>query len=143
MKKRVIYALCFLAILVIEVIIGAYVHDAFIRPYFGDVLVVILVYCFIRIFIPRTLNWLPVYIFAFACFIEILQYFQLADILGLSDSGLVRIVLGSTFDFRDILCYAAGCAILLIAEYLERRIMKRRRENQSLIGYKNRTHWYL
>ena len=143
MKKRIIYALCFLAILIIEIIIGVYVHDAFIRPYVGDVLVVVLIYCFIRIFIPRLLRWLPVYIFAFACFIEILQYFRLADTLGLADNGIARIILGSTFDWKDILCYAVGCCILLLVEYIERGIVRRRRAAQSLIGYKNRTHWYL
>ena len=143
MKKRIIYALCFLGLLIIEVVIGVYVHDAFIRPYIGDVLVVVLIYCFTRIFIPRSLRWLPVYIFAFACFIETLQYFQLADMLGLADNGVARIVLGSIFDWKDILCYAAGCCILLLAEYIERRVVLRRRATRSLLGYKNRTHWYL
>lgn len=43
MKKRIIYASCFFVILIIEIIIGVYIHDAFIRPYIGDVLVVILI----------------------------------------------------------------------------------------------------
>ena len=143
MKKRIIYALCFLAILIIEIIIGVYVHDTFVRPYVGDILVVVLIYCFIRIFVPRSLRWLPVYVFAFACFLEILQYFQLAAVMGLSENGLARIVLGSTFDWKDILCYAIGCVLLLLIEYIERKIVRHRRETQSLIGYKNRTHWYL
>lgn len=143
MKKRIIYALSFIALLIIEIIIGAYVDDAFVRPYVGDVLVVILIYCFIRIFLPRSLRWLPVYVFSFACFIEVLQYFRLADALGLADNGLARIVVGSTFDWMDILCYAVGCCLLLLAEYVERKVVSRRRANQSLIGYKNRTHWYI
>ena len=73
MKKRIIYASCFFVILIIEIIIGVYIHDAFIRPYIGDVLVVILICCFIRIFILRSLRRLPVYVFVFACFIELLQ----------------------------------------------------------------------
>ena len=87
MKKRIIYASCFFVILIIEIIIGVYIHDAFIRPYIGDVLVVILICCFIRIFILRSLRRLPVYVFVFACFIELLQYFQLADRLELSNNG--------------------------------------------------------
>ena len=92
MKKRIIYASCFFVILIIEFIIGVYIHDAFIRPYIGDVLVVILICCFIRIFILRSLRRLPVYVFAFACFIELFQYFQLADRLELSNNGFARIV---------------------------------------------------
>lgn len=113
MKKRLFYLLWFIVILVIEIGIGIYVRDAFVRPYVGDALVVVLIYCFVRIFIPRGLPWLPVYAFAFACFIEILQYFRLVDLLGLTNP-VARIILGSTFDFKDIISYAAGCVFILI-----------------------------
>lgn len=113
MKKRLFYLLWFIVILVIEIGIGIYVRDAFVRPYVGDALVVVLIYCFVRIFIPRGLPWLPVYVFAFACFIEILQYFRLVDLLGLTNP-VARIILGSTFDFKDIISYAAGCVFILI-----------------------------
>lgn len=113
MKKRLFYLLWFIVILVIEIGIGIYVRDAFVRPYVGDALVVVLIYCFVRLFIPRGLPWLPVYVFAFACFIEILQYFRLVDLLGLTNP-VARIILGSTFDFKDIISYAAGCVFILI-----------------------------
>lgn len=115
MKKRLFYLLCFIVILAVEVFIGMYVRDAFVRPYLGDALVVVLIYCFVRIFIPRGIRWLPVYVFAFACFIEVMQYFRLVDVLGLTNR-VARIVLGSTFDLKDILSYAAGCLFILIAE---------------------------
>lgn len=117
MKKRIIYAICFIVILVIEILIGMYVRDRFVRPYVGDALVVILIYCFVRIFIPRGMRALPFYVFAFACFIEILQYFQLVDVLGLTNR-VARIVLGSTFDFKDLICYAGGCLFIPLAERL-------------------------
>ena len=123
MKKRIIYASCFFVILIIEIIIGVYIHDAFIRPYIGDVLVVILICCFIRIFILRSLRRLPVYVFVFACFIELLQYFQLADRLELSNNGFARIVLGATFDWKDILCYAVGCSLFGLVEYAVRCVL--------------------
>lgn len=143
MKKRLIYLLCFLVLLIIEFFIGAYVHDAFVRPYIGDVLVVLLIYFFIRIFIPRSLVWLPIYVFSFACFVEVLQYFQFADMLGLSGNGFARIILGSTFDWLDIVCYAIGCLLLWIAEWTSRRMERRKRASQAYLGYKRRTHWYL
>ena len=115
MKKRLFYLLCFIVILAVEVFIGMYVRDAFVRPYLGDALVVVLIYCFVRIFIPRGIRWLPVYVFAFACFIEVMQYFRLVDVLGLTNR-VARIVLGATFDLKDILSYAAGCLFILIAE---------------------------
>ena len=116
MKKRLFYLVCFLVILAVEIVIGMYVRDNFVRPYMGDALVVVLIYCFIRIFIPRGIRWLPLYVFAFACFIEILQYFQLVDMLGVTNR-VARIILGSTFDLKDILNYAAGCVAILLIEH--------------------------
>lgn len=141
MKKRLIYLFCFFLILITEFFIGVYVHDTFVRPYVGDVLVVVLIYCFIRIFIPRSLYWLPVYIFLFACFVEALQYFQLADLLELADNGIARIVLGSTFDWMDILCYAIGCLILQLVEWIGFTITRRKKASQAYLGYRNRKNW--
>ena len=112
MKKRIIYASCFFVILIIEIIIGVYIHDAFIRPYIGDVLVVILIYCFARIFITEPLRGLPLWIFLFACCIEAFQYFQIITVLGLQDCTLAKVVLGTSFSWWDIVCYAVGCVPL-------------------------------
>lgn len=123
MKTRLVYGLCFVLIFAIEVLIGMYVHDNFVRPYMVDILVVVLIYCFVRIFIPQGVKQLPFYVFAFACFIEILQYFQLVDVLGISNR-VARIVLGSTFDFKDILCYAVGFVLIVGAERLLGKVCK-------------------
>ena len=64
MNKSFFYAICFVVILVVEIIIGIYVRDSFVRPYMGDALVVVLIYCFIRIFIPNGLSQLPLYVLA-------------------------------------------------------------------------------
>lgn len=112
--NRWFYLLCCLGIFIIEALIAMYVHDTIIRPYIGDILVVVLVYCFVRIFISRPLRWLPLWVFLFACCIEFMQYFQLADILGLRHNSVARIILGSVFDWKDIACYALGCLPLFL-----------------------------
>ena len=48
----------FVLLLVVEIIIGKYAHG-FIRAYIGDVLVIPLIYCFVRIFYVRPAVWLP------------------------------------------------------------------------------------
>ncbi len=48
---RPVYFTLTVILLVVEILIAVYVHDRFIRPYFGDVLVVILVYCFLKTFL--------------------------------------------------------------------------------------------
>jgi len=89
-----------------------YVHDNFIRPYIGDIIVVFVVYCFIRIFIPEGIKYMPVFVFIFATTVELLQYLNLAQMLGLENNWIARIVIGSTFDIRDIVCYLIGCVLL-------------------------------
>lgn len=79
MKKRIFYIISFLVIFCIEVLIALYVCDNFVRPYIGDVLVVVLVYSFVRIFLPTGIPRMPFYVFLFACFIEVMQYFQFRD----------------------------------------------------------------
>lgn len=107
--SRLFYALCTLVLFVIETLIAIYVRDAIIRPYVGDVLVVVLVYFFIRIFINTPYRWLPLAVFLFACSIETLQYFNAADLLGFQRNSVARVVLGSVFSWGDIVCYAVGC----------------------------------
>lgn len=120
-RLRLMYAGAFVLLTAIEVLIALYVHDNFIRPYIGDVLVVIVVYCFVRIFIPRSLRLLPLYVFIFAVCVEILQYFDLVSVLGLSGNRLARVILGSVFDIKDIGCYAVGCLFLSLWEYKLRK----------------------
>ncbi|MDD6880808.1 MAG: DUF2809 domain-containing protein [Firmicutes bacterium] len=112
MKKRIAYTITTFLLLIVEVLIALYVHDSFIRPYVGDVLVVIVIYTFIRIFIPEGYRFIPLYVFIFAASVEILQLFHIVDILGLGDNRFFRVLIGSVFDIKDVLCYAVGCLIL-------------------------------
>lgn len=116
MKKRILYITATLILLSIEVLIAMFVHDSFIRPYVGDMLVVIVIYTFIRIWIPEGCRLLPLYVFLFAVLVEVLQYFNIVNVLGLSGSRFFSILIGGTFDWKDIACYGAGCVILVICE---------------------------
>lgn len=111
-NKRCFYLVMTVFWLAVEVVIACYVHDRFIRPYVGDVLVVVVVYCFVRIWIPQGVRLLPLYVFLFAAGVEVLQYFHLVELLGVGNNTFLRIVLGSVFDLKDILCYGIGCVFL-------------------------------
>ena len=80
--KRIGYAIATVILLLTEVLIALYVHDAFVRPYIGDVLVVIVIYTFIRIFVPERCKLLPLYVFIFAALVEALQMFHIVEALG-------------------------------------------------------------
>ncbi len=121
-KKRMIYIIATLVLLGIEIAIALFVHDSFVRPYVGDMLVVVVIYTFIRIFIPEKIRLLPLYIFVFATGVELLQRIGIVEILGLSDNRFFGVLIGSVFDIKDIVCYGIGCIILGFYEWKKDKI---------------------
>ena len=114
-RMRIIYFLAFVLLIMIEVYIAVFIDSGFVRNYLGDVLVVMVVYFFIRIFIPTGCRLLPLYVFIFAVAVEITQLFHLVTLLGMQNNRLVSTILGGIFDFADILCYLIGCLIIFVA----------------------------
>ena len=55
--------LLFWALLATEVLIALFVHDDFVRPYLGDVLVVPMIFFLLRVAFPERIKLLPLYIF--------------------------------------------------------------------------------
>lgn len=114
--KRVYYAIATLILLTIEVLIALFVYDNFVRPYVGDMLVVVAIYAFVRIFVPKKCRLLPLWIFLFAVAVEVLQYFEIVRLFGLSNNRFMSVLIGGTFDWKDIACYAVGCGLLALYE---------------------------
>ena len=114
------YFLLTLLLIGIEIFIGACMHDAVIRPYGGDLLVVILIYCFFQSFwrLPVMQLALGVLIFSYAE--ETGQYFHLADRLGFTRPSLARTLIGTYFTWTDMLSYTLGIGLVLAVEGLVR-----------------------
>lgn len=121
MRKRLLHLVLFLLLLSIEALIALFVHDSFVRPYMGDVLAVAVVYFFLRILIPEKFPWLPAAVFVFAVLVEFSQYLCLAGRLGITNPVL-RILLGSVYDSKDIVCYGVGCILLAGYERIKTRL---------------------
>jgi len=100
----------------IEVLIALFAHDDVIRPYVGDVLVVMLIYCFVKSFFdtPVVKTALCVLLFAFA--VEGLQYLNIVNRLGLKDSKIAAVIIGSSFSWIDIITYIIGIGFVLFFE---------------------------
>lgn len=109
-NKRLIYATIFCVLMIMEICIALFVHDAFVRPYVGDMLVTLLLCCMARVVFLEKMRLLPLFVFLFAACVEVGQYFDLVGLLGLSDNRFISIALGRTFSWMDIVCYAVGCA---------------------------------
>lgn len=120
MKKRLLFFILFILLVLVEAFIALFVHDNIVRPYIGDVLVVGVVYFFIRFIFPDRKGHLPLYVFLFAVFIEVSQYFNIVKLLNLQDNKLAVILIGTSFSYIDILCYLTGCILL----YVFQRVMK-------------------
>ncbi len=121
-KQRIKYLIAFIVLLCIEFLIAIYVHDTFIRPYVGDLLVVIVLYCVVRVIIPDKYRLMPLWIFIFAVFVEYLQYIKIVEILGMENNTFLRILIGATFDWKDMMCYGIGCILLGTYEWFTRKI---------------------
>ncbi|NME72399.1 ribosomal maturation YjgA family protein [Flammeovirga aprica] len=91
-------------------------NQHFIRGFLGDVIVIGLIYSVLKIFLDTRPSKLIVYVLLFAYAVEFLQYLNLVEMLGLKDYKLARIVIGTTFDFKDLLAYTIGALLVFLIE---------------------------
>ena len=70
------YFIIAIIIFLVEILIAFFIDDTIIRPYIGDFLVVILIYCFVKSFLntPVWSTALAILLFSYA--VEISQYFH-------------------------------------------------------------------
>ena len=112
-------------ILVTEIYIAVCVKGGFVRHYAGDVLAVILLYALARAIFSAPPSNLALKIFAFAAALELVQYFGVVQILGV-ENKILKVMIGGTFDFADLLCYAVGCVLAGAYEKFESKIWQMR-----------------
>jgi uncharacterized membrane protein YedE/YeeE len=106
-------------IFVVEVLIAVYLHDGFIRPYAGDFLVVILIYCFVRSFLQTPVMPMALGVLVFSYLVETLQYFNFVKLIGLEHSRIARIIIGNYFSWTDILAYTLGIGFTILMEKIK------------------------
>jgi hypothetical protein len=121
------YFLIFISIFIIEVIIAIYIKDNFIRPYFGDYLVIFLVYYFLLSCINADKNKIALGVLVFAFTVEIIQYFQVLSYFNLEKNRILRIVAGNTFSFEDLIIYTiAFLTIIFFNRYNPKTLSDRK-----------------
>jgi glycopeptide antibiotics resistance protein len=79
-------------------------------------LVVILIYCFVKSFLNTPVAETAVAVLIFSYAIEVLQYFNIVTILGLQNSAIARVVIGTSFEWIDLIAYTLGIVVALFAE---------------------------
>lgn len=114
--SRSTYLIAAVVLFGVEVAIALFVRDDFVRPYIGDVLAVALVYTALRALTPLSLRSALGITLAIAALIEVAQAAKLLSALGLGENRLARIVFGGSFDWLDLLAYAAGGIMIVLVE---------------------------
>lgn len=116
LKFSLKYFLVTIVIFLAEVLIATQLKDIFfVRAYLGDVIVVMLLYTFMKSFFKIADNEkLILGILIFSFLVEFAQYFTIAEKLGFQPGSLMYIIIGNSFSWIDILCYAIGCLLLYL-----------------------------
>ncbi len=109
------YLISFIILFVIEFAIAYFHFNPFIRGFLGDVLVILLLYSFLKIFIKNNVLKTAISVLVFACVVELLQFFKLAEKINIQ-SEILLTILGSIFDFWDLLAYFLGFVSILLIE---------------------------
>jgi hypothetical protein len=105
-----------LGLFITELLIALFVRDAFVRPYVGDYLVVMLMYCAVKTILKVPVVKTAIGVLLFSYLIETLQYFQIVNRLGLQDNTVARTVIGYGFEWMDLLAYTLGVFTILLLE---------------------------
>jgi hypothetical protein len=118
------YFLLAIIFFITEVFIALFVHDGFIRPYVGDYLVVMLIYCAVKTFVKAAPLKTAAGVLIFSYVIEVLQYLDIVERLGLSGNVIAKTVIGYGFEWWDILAYTLGVITILIMEQQTKNFYK-------------------
>jgi len=116
MKFNLRSFIIFLVLFATEVCIAVFLKRGFIRFVFGDFLVVIMLYYFIKSFIAAKSSSIALGVLIFAFIIEFLQLTNLLEIVHLEQNRLANLIFGNTFEVTDLLAYSLGIICVLIIE---------------------------
>ncbi|MFC6857758.1 ribosomal maturation YjgA family protein [Zunongwangia atlantica] len=118
-----------MALFITEFLIARFINGGFIRNVLGDYLVVFLIYYFLLSFYKWQKIKLAVFVLLVAYLIEILQYVQILKILGIPKSTFTDMILGSSFDWLDMLAYTLAFLSLVFMQ----RIWKKKNASKKAI----------
>ncbi|MDF3864795.1 DUF2809 domain-containing protein [Pseudomonas denitrificans (nom. rej.)] len=110
--RNALFALLWFAVLVWLATAGA--HLGWLRGFGGDVLAVIWLYCLLRAALDAPAHWLATAALGCGLLIEFGQYLAATFHWQIGNRAL-RIVLGATPDWLDVLAYGIGFVLILAA----------------------------
>ncbi|HIB36683.1 DUF2809 domain-containing protein [Mesonia sp.] len=118
LKFRYTYFMLFMGFFLAEVAIERYFHVGFIRGVFGDYLIIFVIYCFLLSFLKLKKFYVAIAVLILAYTIEIAQYLNILALLKVNKSRSTDMLVGSSFDWRDMAAYTLGFLTILGVEKL-------------------------
>lgn len=115
------YFIWFLLLFGVEIFIGFFIEGNWIRAYFGDFLVVILLYCLVKSFLNTKISTILFWVLMFSYLVETLQYFRFVELINLQHIPLANTLIGTSFSWLDMLMYTLGVCFVAIIELLRRQ----------------------
>lgn len=117
------YSILSAILLLIEILIGKFIPSGtWLRNYGGDILVIPLIYCLIRIFTKILPKLMPILVCGIGFLAEFAQYCHLSDKLGFTRGSLMSIIIGTSFSWLDILCYIIGMLFIYAGIFLRMKL---------------------
>ncbi|HHQ4526111.1 TPA: DUF2809 domain-containing protein [Aeromonas veronii] len=106
------YIVSFTVNLIVVLLIGFYGAGWFWRGFLSDVFIVVLLFSFLKMLTPASTLKVSLSVLAFSYFVEISQYFNLVEFLGVNNKA-IRIFIGTHLDWLDLIAYTVGFFICL------------------------------
>jgi len=122
------YFAAFYSLLLIEIAIALLLKGGFIRHTFGDFLVVILLYCFIKSFVKIKSYFVALFVLFIAFTIEYLQLYNILEVFDLHNNKLATIIFGTSFSYQDLIAYTLGVCFAITIDLF---IIKKRIKHES------------
>jgi len=119
-RLRGTYAGLAAGLLALEILIARFAHDRLIRPYAGDFLATIFLYCLLKSAWPAPARRVALAALLVSYALEGAQLVHLLAWLGWQHVRVARLVLGSQFAWGDVLAYTLGAAAVLGLEHARR-----------------------
>lgn len=107
------YLLLSLSLLIIEISIAIFAKDQFIRPIFGDYLATIFLFCIMASVLNYPKNMLILVALLVSYLIEMLQFLNILQLMNLEKNKFLKIIIGNSFSWLDILAYTMGAITVL------------------------------
>ena len=130
MRKKYLY-LCGITLSLCIIILIYFKDNSLVRGFVGDSIFTVMLYFMLRaVFINiRTIN-IGMFIILITYGVEILQYYDITDKVGILNNNIGRIVFGATFDPKDLIAYTIGLVIAVLYDKKYITQMRRKTDEQ-------------